>query len=96
MFNYCTLYNIEVERSTFLSRRHCGVDRSLVNYVGTELDCVLRDGKRGTGEELSLAALKAFEDVSRAVRNVSSLPLAINSVQGIHPVFRHTDVSDSV
>merc|ERR1719239_653369 len=79
----------------YILYRHCGVDRSLVNYVGAELDCVLRDGKRGTGEELSLAALKAFEDVSRAVRNVSSLPLAINSVQGTHPVFRHTDVFPS-
>lgn len=80
----------------YVLNRHCGIDKSCVNYVGAELENVLQGCGKGTGEELSLDALKAFEDVSRAVRALSSLPLGIHSVQGSHSVFRHTDVFPAV
>lgn len=47
----------------------------------------------GTGEEQSLEVLKAFEQVNKIIRTLTTLPLSIHSVQGTHPVFRHADVS---
>lgn len=47
----------------------------------------------GTGEEQSLAVIRAYDHVNRAVRALTTIPLGIHSIQGIHPVFRHADVS---
>ena len=45
-----------------------------------------------TGEEMSHRALQAFEDLNKQLRNLSQLPLAVTSVVGTSPVFRHTEV----
>ncbi|XP_012945318.1 nucleolar protein 6 [Aplysia californica] len=84
----------------YVLQRHCGIDKSCVHFLGGRLDTLLQAGPEekgdgsspGTGEEHSLAVLHAFEEVGRAVRALNTLPLAIHSVQGTHPVFRHTDV----
>lgn len=80
----------------FYLTRHCGIKESSIHYIGGQFDCLLKDQgdvKQGTGEEQSLAVIHAFDEVSKAVRSLQSLPLTIHSVQGTHPVFRHADVS---
>lgn len=47
----------------------------------------------GTGEEQSLAVIRAYDQVNRALRALTTLPLSIHSIQGVDPVFRHSDVS---
>ncbi|CAL1536080.1 unnamed protein product [Lymnaea stagnalis] len=80
--------------------RHCGIPKANVHYMEGKLDTLLhlklapKDSLQhyGTGEEQSLAVLQAFDQLNRAVRALTTMPLAIHSVTGIHPVFRHSDV----
>lgn len=46
-----------------------------------------------TAEEDAIAVLKSFNELCRVLRSLKSLPLSINAIQGISPVFRHTEVS---
>ena len=48
--------------------------------------------QKGTGEEESIGVLKAFEALTKDMRRLTDLPLAIHSVQGITPAFRETEV----
>lgn len=48
-----------------------------------------------TGEEMSHRVLQIFEDLNKQLRNLSQLPLAVTSVVGTSPVFRHTEVCSS-
>lgn len=81
-----------------IMHRHCGIEKSSVQFVGHELDSLLhatgivKGEGRGTGEEHSLDVIHAFDDINKAVRSLASLPLGIHAVQGTHPVFRHCDV----
>ena len=45
-----------------------------------------------TGEEAAQAVLDVFMELSKELRQLKDLPLAINSLQGTSPVFRHTEV----
>ena len=47
----------------------------------------------GTGEEQTREVLTAYEELSKAVRGLADLPLMITTLHGVHPVFRHTEVS---
>ncbi|CAG5125475.1 unnamed protein product [Candidula unifasciata] len=84
----------------FVLERHCGVPRRSVHYMAGKLDSLLHLNLAsknenliyGTGEEQSLAVIRAYDQVNRALRALTSLPLSIHSIQGIHPVFRHSDV----
>ncbi|GFO37979.1 nucleolar protein 6-like [Plakobranchus ocellatus] len=84
----------------YVLERHCGILSKNIQYMEGKLDPLLHlnllpkdtDVVYGTGEEQSLAVHHAFDHVTRAVRALTSLPLSINSVQGIHPVFRHACV----
>ena len=49
-------------------------------------------GVYSTGEEISHRVLQAFENLNKQLRNLSQLPLAVISVVGTSPVFRHTEV----
>uniref|UniRef100_A0A2C9LX97 Nucleolar protein 6 n=1 Tax=Biomphalaria glabrata TaxID=6526 RepID=A0A2C9LX97_BIOGL len=80
--------------------KHYGISKDSVQYMEGKLDSLLhlnvsskeaRD-EYGTGEEQSLSVLRSFEELNRVIRALSSIPLAIHSVSGIHPVFRHTEV----
>jgi len=48
-----------------------------------------------TGEEMSHRVLRTLEDLSKLLRNLNQLPLAVTSVVGTSPVFRHTEVCSS-
>ncbi|XP_059179319.1 nucleolar protein 6-like [Physella acuta] len=80
--------------------RHCGIPHSDIHYMEGKLDQMLHlnlisknaDQHYGTGEEQSLAIHHSFDQLNRAIRSLTTIPLAIHSVQGVHPVFRHADV----
>ena len=59
---------------------------SLPHYMSTD------NGMYSTGEEMSHRVLQTFEDLNKQLRNLSQLPLAVTSVVGTSPVFRHTEV----
>ncbi|VVC45437.1 Hypothetical protein CINCED_3A008556 [Cinara cedri] len=46
----------------------------------------------GTGEGASLCCIDSFNEVGKTIRQLEGLPLTVNSVQGISPVLRYTDV----
>lgn len=46
----------------------------------------------GTGEGASLCCIDSFNEIGNAIRQLKNLPLTVNSVQGISPVLRYTDV----
>lgn len=46
----------------------------------------------GTGEGASLRCIDSFNEIGEAIRKLENLPLTVNSVQGISPVLRYTDV----
>lgn len=46
----------------------------------------------GTGEGASLCCIDSFNEVGKIIRQLEGLPLTVNSVQGISPVLRYTDV----
>ncbi|RUS78247.1 hypothetical protein EGW08_013986 [Elysia chlorotica] len=81
-------------------QRHCSIPAKSIQYMEGKLDPLLHVNLLpkessllyGTGEEQSLAVHHAFDHISRAVRTLSSLPLSIHSIQGVHPVFRHASV----
>ena len=45
-----------------------------------------------TGEEVAVAVMEVFAELSRELRQLKDLPLAIASLQGASPAFRHTEV----
>ena len=50
----------------------------------------------GTGEEPHIALLQSYDNLCKILRNLKDLPLTINSIQGISPVFRFTEVFDVI
>ena len=49
-------------------------------------------GVFSTGEETSQDVSRVFEDLNKQLRGLNQLPLAVVSVVGTSPVFRHTEV----
>lgn len=62
---------------------------SLPHYIKSDSS---NPGVCSTGEEMSHRALQTFEDLNKQLRNLNQLPLALTSVVGTSPVFRHTEV----
>jgi U3 small nucleolar RNA-associated protein 22 len=50
----------------------------------------------GTGEERLADCISVFEEFSKIIKNLKDLPLMINSVQGLSPTFRQTEVFASL
>ena len=64
-----------------------------------QLDGLLRAAEKkntsdlyGTGEEQMEQVIKSLDKLSNVLRTLPDLPLHINSVQGISPVFRYSEV----
>ena len=45
-----------------------------------------------TGEEVGRGVCEVFAELCKELRQLKDLPLAITSLQGTSPVFRHTEV----
>ncbi|XP_033110721.1 nucleolar protein 6-like [Anneissia japonica] len=87
----------------YILQQFASLDPESISYVGGQLDCVLKPPRldssskskvlpRGTGEEQSYSITHVYDALSKQLRALKDLPLAITSVQGVSPVFRHTEV----
>ena len=85
--------------------RHAGIARNQVTVVCSQIECVLNMPKRkkgkkggaskavyGTGEEQHTTILQAMEELTKTLRSLHDLPLAIHSVQGTDDVYRYAAV----
>ncbi|XP_052794278.1 nucleolar protein 6-like isoform X2 [Mya arenaria] len=82
--------------------RHAGIPANCVQYIGGQLNSMLclpvtmsnepNTLPFGTGDEQSADLMKAYDDVCKKLRQLTDLPLTINSVQGVSPCFRFTEV----
>ncbi|KAL7016232.1 hypothetical protein ACKWTF_009968 [Chironomus riparius] len=81
---------------TFLLKHHFNIINDKIVYNAKQFDIVIRsvfNELDETNEERSLAAIRAFDEMSKELRNLNDLPLEIVSVLGTDPVFRYTDVT---
>lgn len=77
-----------------------GIEKQSIKYVGGQLDCLLQPrlpemdvSDYGTGEEQHMTVIQTFDGLCKILRSLDGLPLAINTTQGVSPVFRSTEVS---
>lgn len=81
---------------TFLLKHHFNIISDKIVYNAKQFDIVIRsifNELDETNEERSLAAIRAFDEMSKELRNLNDLPLEIVSVLGTDSVFRYTDVT---
>ncbi|XP_078077355.1 nucleolar protein 6 [Mustelus asterias] len=72
---------------------HANLPTSSLCYVGGLLDSLIEVEKGHSGsEEKIVSVVQSYDDLSRKLWNLTGLPLSVTSVQGIHPVFRFTEV----
>lgn len=77
-----------------LVQRHGGVDPDSFTFVASQLDCVLQtagSSKSNSGEVQALKIIQVFDSLCKEIRALD-LPLKVNSIQGISPVFRGAEV----
>ncbi|CAH3109711.1 unnamed protein product [Porites lobata] len=77
-----------------LLHRHGGVDPKSVTYVANQLDCVLQTAdsrNSGTGDEHAQKVIQVYDALCKQIRALD-LPLNVNTLQGISPVFRGAEV----
>ncbi|KAJ7384542.1 Nucleolar protein 6 [Desmophyllum pertusum] len=80
-----------------LLQRHGGVDPASLTYIGSQLDCVLQShaaatsSDSGTGDEEAQRVIQVYNVLCKQIRALE-LPLSVNSLQGISPVFRGAEV----
>ena len=90
----CSRINI----NRFLLSRHGGVDPKSLTYVANQLDCVLQTaGSRnsGTGDEHAQKVIQVYDALCKQIRALD-LPLNVNTLQGISPVFRGAEVCEKI
>ena len=85
-------------------RRHGSIEPTSMVYVANQLDSILKAQVKkakneveritqstGTGEEEILEIIKAYDSLCKQIRALD-LPLNVNSLQGLSPVFRGAEV----
>ncbi len=76
--------------------------RDTVTFVSNQLDVVLKLQQKkktvsyGTGEEQHLDIMKAYDSLTKQLRSLDGLPLAIHSIQGTSAAFRFAQVSSDM
>ncbi|XP_050403291.1 nucleolar protein 6 [Patella vulgata] len=84
----------------YILKKYAGIDIDDIRFIGEEFDIPLHlpFPKQpdlpvyGTGEEQHAVLLQTYDSLRKSLRALPDLPLRINTIQGIHPVFRFTDV----
>lgn len=82
---------------TFFLPRQGGVDPGSLTFVANQLDCVLLTAgstDHGTGDEQTQRVIQVYNTLCKQIRALE-LPLSVNSLQGISPVFRGAEVCKS-
>lgn len=82
--------------------RHLDISTDNIHYFCDELEDIINyqlgschlttTRMKSTGEEATLKILHDFDQLAKHLRNLDGLVLAINSIIGISPVFRYTEV----
>ena len=70
-------------------------------YVGGQFDDLLHlpavlpanQLPYGTGEEQNMEVMRVYDDLCKQLRKLTELPLVLNTIQGVSPCFRFTEVS---
>ena len=65
-----------------------------MTYVANQLDCVLQTAdsiNSGTGDEHAQKVIQVYDALCKQIRALD-LPLNVNTLQGISPVFRGAEV----
>ncbi|XP_058062254.1 nucleolar protein 6 [Anopheles bellator] len=82
----------------FLLQAHYDIPAKKVSYLAAQFETALHPWPRKelemlheTIEERSLAIIRAFDSLSRMMRDLEKLPLTINAITGTDGVFRYTD-----
>lgn len=81
---------------SYLADKHLNLANKYV-YLADQLDVVLTIPKLedqrsyGTGEEATIKALEALEDLTKNLHSLENLPLPIAQAQGVAATFRHTE-----
>ena len=79
---------------TFFLSSHGGVDPESITFVGNQLDCVLQtagSSDSSTGDEQTQRVMQVYDSLCKQIRSLD-LPLNVNSIQGVSPVFRGAEV----
>ena len=92
---------IIVQSIEFILHKFAKLNASDFRVTLTQLDSFLqlknvkfieKDFRYGTGEEAAFRISQSYETISKRLRNIDGLVLAITGVQGISPAFRTTEV----
>ena len=70
-----------------------------IDYFADQFDVAIRTKHSAineTNEEKSLKVIRSFDELSRKMKDLDGLPLAINAILGIDPVFRYASVDPPV
>ena len=85
-------------RNIFLFKSQGGVNWERVKFMAGQLDPLIGiQSLRGsgikyrTGEEQHTAVLQAYDQLSKVLRGMRELPLAIHSIQGTSPALRYAE-----
>ena len=73
------------------------MDPDSITFVASQLDCVLQtagSSKSNNSEEQALKIVQVFDSLCKEIRALD-LPLKVNSIQGISPIFRGAEVCKS-
>uniref|UniRef100_A0A1Q3EZ99 Nucleolar protein 6 n=1 Tax=Culex tarsalis TaxID=7177 RepID=A0A1Q3EZ99_CULTA len=79
---------------TYLLNAHYDIPVQKITYAAHQFEVSVKPGDaqlHETIEERSLAAIRAFDALSKIMKNLDSLPLTINALLGTDAVFRYTD-----
>ncbi|XP_019540558.3 nucleolar protein 6 [Aedes albopictus] len=78
----------------YLLNAHFDISETKLTYLAQQFEVSVKpDGGelQETVEERSLACIRAFDNLSKIVKTLDGLPLAINSLAGTDAVFRYAD-----
>lgn len=78
-----------------LLTKHFNVPNICMHYVANQFDVAIRTRsikENDTGEGRALKAIHTFDELSKEMRNITSIPLTITTVLGVDPVFRYCDL----
>ena len=70
------------------------MDPTSLTFVANQLDCVLQTADStdsSTGDEQAQRVIQVYDSLCKQIRALD-LPLSVNTLQGISPIFRGAEV----
>nr|CAG4652186.1 EOG090X0E0D [Triops cancriformis] len=97
--NYAGRRTVVKQIVEYILQQHFQISQEEFHYVAHQLESLIHFpvlenhlNVYGTGEEMEVAAVRVTDELSKQLRRLENLPLAITAVQGIAPVYRNADV----